>query len=100
MCLYLTSMLTTNICLYTASLRPFSKCWLQKITLMADKCGYNNVHLILMVFGTNQHWNEYNKANYFNSNIFFHKEILILTPKTLNKWPPRNHFVMLVLKYG
>ena len=32
--------------------------------------------------------------------IFFHREIMLLTPTTIDKWPPRNSFEMLDLENG
>ena len=46
----LKSMLTANICLYMVSLRPFSKCWSQKMTSMAAECGYNKCSSYLIGF--------------------------------------------------
>ena len=37
------------------------------------------------------------EANCVDSNIYFHKEIMILTPKTVDKWPPQNYFEMMDL---
>ena len=92
-------MLATNICLYMASLRPFSKCWPQKMTLMAAECGYNcSSYRIGYLETTSIGMND--KATCFNSNISFYKEIMILIPTTIDKWHPRDHFEMLDLENG
>ena len=52
------------------------------------------------LFGNNQYWNQYDKSTSFASNIYFHTEIMILTPTTIHKWSPRDHFEMLYLKNG
>ena len=84
------SMLTTKICFYMASLSPFPKWRPQKRTLMAAKCGCNKCSSYLIGYFETTSIGM-NIANYFNSNIYFHKAILIWTSKTVEKWPPRGH---------
>ena len=48
----------------------------------------------------NTYWNEYDKANCFNLNIYFDEEILILTLKTHAKWSPWDYIKMLALENG
>ena len=66
------------------------------MTPMVAECGYNkgSSYLIDWLFGNNHQWDEYNKANCLNSNINFHKEIMILTSPTVDKWSHRYHFAM------
>ena len=99
-CFKHTSMLTANMCLYMASLRPFS---ISATEINSDRC-WMRLELVFILpywlFGDNKYWYEYDKANCFNANIYHDKRIRILTPKTADKCPPRDHFEMLALEHG
>ena len=41
---------------------------------------------------------KYDTANCFNLDIYFRKEIIMLTPKAAVKWFPRDHIEMLNIK--
>ena len=91
-------MLTANICLYMASLRPFSKCWPQKMTPMTAECGYNCASYRIGFLETNSIGMNMTKQLVLPQIYIF--IFLILTPKTIDKWPHRDHFQMLDLEKG
>ena len=70
------------------------------MTSMADKCVYSRC---------SSYFNDYLEATSIGVNItkqmfllkyVFSLEIMILTPKIVDKWPPGNHFEMLDLEDG
>ena len=70
------------------------------MTPMAAECAHDKCSSYFIGYFETTVWNEYNKANCFNSDMHFHQESRISIPKTADKWPPRDHFEMLALENG
>ena len=70
------------------------------MTPMAAECGYNCPSYRIGYLETTSIGMNMTKQLVLTQIYIFHKEIMILTPTTIDKWLPRNHFEMLDLENG
>ena len=68
------------------------------MTPMATEYGYKCSSYRIGYLETTSIGMNMTKQLVFKSNTYFHEEFMILTPKTIDKSPPRDHFVMLDLE--
>ena len=66
------------------------------MTPMVAECDYIKcLSNLIGYLENNWYWYEYDNENCFNSNVYFHDEIIILTGKTVD-----DHLEMLALENG